>query len=352
MIGFLKHNEREQLKVLYKTAKNVRISRKAHIILLLDKGLSYGEVAKLLFIDELTVRRNEAAYKEDGLSSITTIKFKGSIGFLSESQREELKEHLSTNIYSTSKAVCVYVQKKYLVSYTSRGMVKLLNNLGFVYKKPQLVPGKADPEAQRAFVEKYENLKNSLGPKDKIFSMDGVHPHHNSKPAYGWILKGKTAYLKSNTGRQRININGAISTNGLDGVFKSYDTINAVSVVDFLGELEKQNTDAKIIYVIADNAKYYRAKIVTEFLKNSKIEILFLPPYSPNLNVIERLWKFFHEKVTNNKYYEKFKDFNNATMGFFENIDQYKEELSVRLRDRFQIINSDKDVASAPDLFS
>jgi transposase len=61
-------------------------------------------------------------------------------------------------------------------------------------------------------------------------------------------------------------------------------------------ELEEKNPDAETIYCILDNARYYRALIVKEYLKTSKIELVFLPSYSPNLNLIERLWKFYRKK--------------------------------------------------------
>jgi transposase len=90
--------------------------------------------------------------------------------------------------------------------------------------------------------------------------------------------------------------------------------------------------------------RFHYELMVMEFLKTSKIILIFLPTYSPNLNLIERLWKFFHEKVTNNRYYKKFEDFEFATMGFFENLSCYKKEFSVRLKDNFQIIDSTKNL--------
>lgn len=347
---FLTHNERSQLKTAYKRSKNVNVSRKAHVILLLAKGLSYAEVAELCFVDEITIRRYELSYKSGGLSSISEMKFKGSDCSLSKFQQAELKEHLSQIIYPNAKAVCKMVEKKYDVRYSERGMVKLLKRLGFVYKKPQIVPGKANPKAQKEFIEKYKILEKGLGPKDKILFMDGVHPHHNSKPAYGWILKGKTVHLKSNTGRKRININGVISPDGSQGIFKEYETIDANSTIDLLKTVENKNPDAKKVYVVCDNARYYRAQKVSEFLKTSKIKLVFLPPYSPNINSIERVWKFYHEKITNNRYYEKFDDFRNATMGFFNQLDSYQQELSRRLKNNFQIIDSSQNLAAAPQI--
>jgi len=102
-------------------------------------------------------------------------------------------------------------------------------------------------------------------------------------------------------------------------------------------EIEKANPKAKHVYVIADNAKYYRSKEVNEYLTMSKIKVIFLPPYSPNLNLIERVWKFFKYKVIRGKYYDRFDKFKDAVHEFFENITCYKEELNRLLTDKFHI---------------
>jgi transposase len=74
------------------------------------------------------------------------------------------------------------------------------------------------------------------------------------------------------------------------------------------------------IYIILDNAMYYRSKVVKNFLEeNSRIVFKFSPPYSPNLNIIERLWRILKKKVVYNKFYLKFEDFKKAVDGFFEN---------------------------------
>ncbi len=87
-------------------------------------------------------------------------------------------------------------------------MTSVLHTLGFTYKKPKRVPDKANRQAQEEFIEKHNKLKEDKAPEDRIYLMDGVHPMHNSHPAYGWIKKGKEAIFKTNTGRQKVNING------------------------------------------------------------------------------------------------------------------------------------------------
>jgi Winged helix-turn helix len=110
------------------------------------------------------------------------------------------------------EAHCVALVLLFGVGYTSHAMVKLLKRMGFVYKKPKKVPAKANEDAQRKFVEE------TLGPLMKVanddtplYFVDGTHPSYTAHAAYGWIRKGETRELKSNHGRQNININDALS---------------------------------------------------------------------------------------------------------------------------------------------
>ena len=90
--------------------------------------------------------------------------------------------------------------------------------------------------------------------------------------------------------------------------------------------------------MIADDARYYRNCALKEYLEFSRINLICLPPYSPNLNLIERLWKYFRKKFLYNKYYETFAEFKERAMAFFANIKQHKQALHTLLADNFEII--------------
>lgn len=95
----------------------------------------------------------------------------------------------------------------------------------------------------------------------------------------------------------------------------------------FIDELKQSNKDYGKIYLIADNAGYNKANDVKEKAEASGITIKYLPAYCPNLNIIERLWKFFKKKITKNKYYQEFTEFEEKITDFFSDISKYKEEL-------------------------
>ena len=91
---------------------------------------------------------------------------------------------------------------------------------------------------------------------------------------------------------------------------------NQQSTINLFKEIEHKHAESKNIYIIADNARYYRSCMVQDYLETSRVQLIFLPPYAPNLNLIERLWKFFHKKVSR-KYYEAYDDFIKVTFFIF-----------------------------------
>lgn len=203
------------------------------------------------------------------------------------------------------------------------------------------VPGKAERKAQAEFLRVIEEKLAANREKSAVYYADGTHPQHNTHCSYGWIKKGQHKESKTNTGRQRVNINAVVNAhNPTDVVIEESASINAQSTIALLKKLEMKNPKLARIFVVADNARYYRNRLVREFLKTSKIQILFLPPYSPNLNLIERLWRFFKKVVLYNQYYEKFADFRSAILHFFKNIKRYRTELSSLMTLKFHLLGA------------
>jgi transposase len=340
MKDFLTTDQRIAYITLHKKSKDKKKADRIKSILMLDKGFSYKEIAELLLLDEMTIRRWHVQYKTKGIKTLLKDNFWGGEAKLNCQQLKELSLHLENHIYHTAKEIVAFVEDTYGVKYSTKGMTKLLHRLGFTYKKPKHIPGKANQQAQEEFVKKYNELKENKATEDRIYFMDGVHPLHNSQPAYGWIKKGEEKTLKTNTGRQRVNINGAYDIENRTVTIREDESINAQSTIALLEQMLK-NQPFGMLYIILDNARYYRSKLVQEFIgKNPRIQFMHLPPYSPNLNIIERLWKFFKKKTTYNKYYEKFAVFQEKCIDFFQNIEKYKNELESLMTDNFQIIQA------------
>lgn len=339
MDNFLSPTEITGLKLLHKKADRKQRD-KIKAILMLNKGYEYAEIADILLIDYTTVWRWYEKYVVGGTTELLRDFYLGGTCKLTETQLTQLTEHLDRTMYLTAKEICAFVKKTFKVKYTPKGMTSLLHQLNFTYKKPKHIPGKADIEAQRAFIRRYRKLCKTKASEDKIYFMDGVHPMHNSQPAYGWVRKGKDMVLKSNTGRQRLNLNGAYNLEDHTAIVQETGMINAQATIALLKEILRKQPMG-MIHVVLDNARYYRSKHVKAFVEcNKRIQLIFLPPYSPNLNVIERLWKFFKKKVIYNTYYEKFAVFRKSCLDFFRRLGKYKIELQTLMTDNFQLIQT------------
>jgi len=336
--NFLSSLEQMILREAHLAAREKRHADKIKTLLLLNDGWSYEQIAKALLLDDTTLRRYLKLYQDEGLDALVENHYKGKPPKLTEEQCAALKAHLQQVTYLSAKPIVAHIAQTFGVLYTPEGLVHLLHRLGFVYKKTKPVPGKADPGKQKAFIGTYHQLKERKGPHDRIYFMDGAHPNHNAMPAYGWIPKGQAKEIPTNTARQRINLNGAIDISDFDLVIREDPTLNAQSTIALFKQIEDKNPLAEVIYVIADNAPYYRSKLIQEYLQDSKIKMVFLPSYSPNLNLIERLWKFFHKTVQYNQYYSTFDRFKEASLNFFANIKDYHQALRSLLTENFQII--------------
>lgn len=331
--------EKSDLKKLHGSIKEKRLADRIKCILLLSDGYTQKQVAQILLFDERTVLRYKKLYTE-GVNKLLEWDYTGKQPKLSPEQEKLLVEHLEHHIYSKASDIAHYIKTVFDVDYSSDGLVIALHRLGFSYKKTKLRPAKADKEKQEEFLKKYLDIRDSLKEDEKLYFIDGVHPTHNSAPSYAWIKTGTEKEILSNTGRERININGAYSPQDHEIIVREDERINSDSTIELFKSIEAKHPELSKIYVISDNARYYYSKKVWEYLEGSKIEMVYLPSYSPNLNLIERLWKLFKKKVIYNKYYEKFGQFKNAVFDFFDKkVTQMKPELDRLMTEKFHLLS-------------
>jgi transposase len=322
--------EKAELKHYHRKIKDGKKRDRIKSILLINEGYSVTEISRILLIEENTVRNWKKRFierKEESLEKWVLDNYKGYAWKLTKEEITLVKEYVEGRIISDSKEVINFIEEKYSKSYKSSGIVDLLHRLGFVYKQTVLIPSKYDSESQKAFKAIYESMQEEQKAEEAVIFMDGVHPQHNTSCTKAWIKKGQKKEVKTNTGRSRVNINGIYNPKTQEILYHEEETINAEAVIKFLEEIEEHYKEKRKIKIIVDNAKYYKNQAVKKYLEDSRIEFIFLPPYSPNLNLIERLWKLMRKKVINNRYYEKFKDFREAVLGFFENSEKFRDEI-------------------------
>jgi transposase len=340
MKGFnLTEQELIELRAAHKRARRYDASSayKINAIILLGTGWTATKVKEALLLDEDTLNRYVNRYREGGVDHLIKTEHSGRQNMLSAEEIEKLKKELDSKIYLTTSAIIDYAFKEYDIEYSISGMCKLLHHIGYEYKKPKAVPGNPDYEAQEIFVEQYEEFMLKKSPDVEVLFADAVHPSHNAMPSYGWIRRGQDRELKTNSGRERLNLHGAINAETHEITVIESSTVDADSTIQLLGTIEQKYAYAREIIMILDNAPYHYSKEVKKYLKTSKIRLVFLPSYSPNLNLIERIWKFFKKKVLYNTYYADIGKFREACIKFFRNFDNFREEISRLMNGGFQL---------------
>ena len=225
----------------------------------------------------------------------------GSQSYLSKTQTNEIIE---------------YIWRIYGVRFSISCLNKWLHQHSFSYKRPKGAPHKCNEDKQADFIERYIELK-SQAVDETISLMDAMHPTQATKVSCGWIKKGHDKAIETTDSRTRLNLIGAIDLNNLARAqVKRYEKVNSETIQAFFTELRAENGTNKRIHLILDGAGYHREKVVKDKADELNIKLHFLPPYSPNLNPIERLWKVMNEHVRNNKYFATAKEFRKKIDGF------------------------------------
>ena len=340
MKGFsLTDKELENLRFAHREAKkkSAHTAYKINAVILLGTGWTLNKVKTALLLDDETLRGYVDKYRNGGVSCLISTNHKGRERRLTVSEEDVLRDELDTNIHLTTNSVIEYVKEKFVIKYSMSGIRDLLHRLGYEYKKPKLVPGNPDIDAQEEFIKYYEDFMLNKPVDAEIVFLDAVHPEHNTMAAYGWIKRGEKRELKTNSGRQRLNLHGAINAETHEVTVIESETIDKDSTVQLLEILEQKYFYASMLYIILDNARYHYSKEVKAWLQGKKIKLVFLPPYSPNLNLIERLWKFFKKKVLYNKYYKDVKEFRKACIAFFSKIEQFSNDVAKFMNADFEM---------------
>lgn len=199
------------------------------------------------------------------------------------------------------------------------------------------IPVKADIEAQETFkTEVLEPLvEQAQAGQLHLFFVDAAH--FVMLPFLGYLYSLTVRFIKAASGRQRFSVLGALNAITKEVVtITDHGYINSVSVCALLQKLHTLFQNLPIV-VIMDNARYQRCALVVETARKLGIQLIFLPPYSPNLNLIERLWKFVKKKTLYNQYYPHYEQFHEAISHCLKQTgNTYKQDLDTLLVAKFQ----------------
>ena len=244
-----------------------RLARRANALVLLHDGWSCERVAAALFLDDDTIRRWRALFLEDGLEGLTRFESGGGASRLSKMQETALKSWIAGTLPRSMRQVGGYIKREFGVVYESRsGPIALLHRLGLEYSKPETIGRKLDAQKQRMFIEAYEKLLNSLGPVEAVLFMDAVHPTHAARPVGCWAPAKENLAIDQTSGRQRLNVHGAIDLETGKTAMIDVETVDAASTIRVLQRIEAMYSVLAMIHVFLDNARYQPAALVQEWL--------------------------------------------------------------------------------------
>ena len=341
--GYLSAEDRADLIALARDGSAAhRLARRANALVLLDDGWSCERVAAALFVDDETVRRWHQLFVEDGLEGLTRFESGGSCPRLAADQEAKLKSWIAATLPRSTRHVGAYIEREFGVVYESRsGLVTMLHRLGLEYVKPETIGRKLDPEKQQAFIETYENVLNSLGPDEAVLFMDAVHPTHAARPVGCWAPAKEPLAIEQTSGRQRLNIHGAVDLETGKTAMIDVETVDAASTIRLLEAIEAMYPLLALIHVFLDNARYHHAALVREWLAQPgrRIKLHFIPAYCPHLNPIERLWGVMHKSLTHNRTYPTYRQFADAMLHFLRaEVPSRWGEIADSITDNFRII--------------
>ena len=343
-LGFLDNESRRDLIELARDGSAAhRLARRANALVLLDDGMSCAAIAKVLLLDDDTIRTWWRLYQEDGIEGLASFSYEGGACRLSAAQQERLKAWISETLPRSTREVGAWIARDSGIDYQGRsGLIALLHRLGMEHRKPQAISRKLDPAKQAAFIKAYEALLNQLSLDEAVMFADAVHPTHAVRPVGCWAPKDIPVAITQSSGRDRLNIHGAIDLETGNTRMVDVLTVDAMSTIILLRAIEALYPGKRLIHVFLDNARYHHAKLVRQWLARPgcRIRLHFIPAYCPHLDSIERLWGLMHRNVTHNRCYASFTDFSTAILTFLrDEVPSTWRRYCDQVSDNFRVID-------------
>lgn len=224
---------------------------------------------------------------------------------------------------------------------------RFLRRLGFARRKAGSVPAKADPKAQAAFVKKRmrRHLNAAERREEDVYFMDASHFVFGAFLGYLWCLA--RTFVRTAAGRRRYNVLGAVDLYGQRLLTITNETyINAETVCLMLAKMAVASAGRRVT-VFLDNARYQHCALVMNTARTFGISLQFLPTYSPNLNLIERFWKYVKKECLTNRHHPDYDSFRHAIDNCMAKaFSEHADEMKSLLNPKFQIISNSQIMAA------
>lgn len=319
-----------------------RFQRRLFTVRMHDLGVPHSSIAAILNISPDTVTNYLKLYLEGSIQSLLEDRYYRPVSSV-EPFREQIIKAFTDEPVATCSEAASRIEKITGIKLSASQAGRLMRRLGMKYQKSAALPGGADPQQQFDFLQEelLPRLEAAKAGKRRVFFVDAAHFVLGSFLGMVWAFS--RVLVRSGSGRQRYSVLGAVETRDHD--FISVRTAGSVNA-DTVGELITKIAHAypgEEITLVMDNARYQRCRKVMDLAESVGIELLHLPAYSPNLNLIERVWRLVKSRCLRNQYYETFRLFVGAIDDFLDSLNgTNRQYLKTLVTDNFQLFEIPK----------
>lgn len=319
-----------RLLMASKSERSVKQKKRYDVVLLYMEGYSRKKLSEVLHIPLRTVSYHILSYERGGLESLLIVKQPGAQKKLMDEQETELLSVISTQtpeeaglgVFANWTAALAYafVEQKFGISFSSRGMLNLFEQMGLSYTRPTYTLDKADPKKQEQFRKMFETLKKLLESDiTTILFEDESMIRDYQAIMKTWFPKGKQRIIPTYGKHEGVKLVGFLDYEIGHVYVEEHKKYDAEVFLQFLKNVLSQYPNEKIV-IILDNAKIHHTKLLKEFFEENKncLELVYLPPYSPNLNKIEELWRWLKDSVINNVFFHSREEIQEAVQKFID----------------------------------
>ena len=218
-------------------------------------------------------------------------------------QQAALRDWLGARFCRSTIKIRAYIAAEFSILYAHSGCLKMPGRLGFECRKPRALPHVANSDTHAEFIVFYQDWMTKLPADEAVYFSDAVHPEHQTKPAFGWVVRAQTW-------RSKPLQDAAGSTSMAAYIWKnsmrrllSLSMLAATMRYSFWQKLRRPPPNKSFVQVIWHNAACHRCAAVKKWLSRPKchIHLIQLAAYCPHLNPIECLWENLQAHVTHNR---------------------------------------------------
>jgi transposase len=316
------------------------VQKKMEVLYLKSHGLTHNEICRLVRITRATLCEYLKQYQQGGIEKLKELNFnkpQSELQTHNQTIEMDFKEQPPQSVVEAQDRI----EKLTGIRRSPTQIRAFMKKLGMKFLKVGHVPGKSCEPDKLNEQETFEQdqlqprLQQARHDKRAVLFMDAAHFVYGAFLGYLWCFC--RIFIASPAGRKRFNVLGALNAVTHEIITVTNQTyINAQSVCELLSKIATMYIDVPITIVL-DNARYQKCEIVKNLAQQLNIELLYLPSYSPHLNLIERLWKFVKKECLYSKYYHDYKQFENAIVECLKNANtEHKNKLTSLITWNFQ----------------